>query len=188
MDCLDDAVAETRILARIKRMQMGNLGDWKSVGGGVHEMRITHGRGYRIYFTRRGTKMVILLAGGTKRTQAADIAKAQRMASEVWGKEERAMKLTKFDAAAYLKSPRHMALYLDACIREGGDDPAFIASALGDIARARGMNDIAAEAGMTKAGLYKALSRKGNPSFGAILKVVHAMGLELHVTTRKRAA
>ena len=72
--------------------------------------------------------------------------------------------------------------------RYSGDDPAFIASALGDIARARGMNDIATEAGMTKAGLYKALSKKGNPSFGAILKVVHAMGLELHVTTRKRAA
>ncbi|WIM14372.1 addiction module antidote protein [Enhydrobacter sp.] len=98
------------------------------------------------------------------------------------------VKLTKFDAAEYLRSPRHMALYLDACLREGGDDPAFIASALGDIARARGINYIAAEAGMTKAGLYKALSKRGNPSFGAILKVVRAMGLELHVTVQKRAA
>lgn len=98
------------------------------------------------------------------------------------------VKLTKFDPADYLKSDRHMALYLDACLREGGDDPAFIASALGDIARARGINDVAAEVGMTKAGLYKALSKKGNPSFGAILKVMHAMGLELHVTVQKRAA
>ncbi|WIM14371.1 type II toxin-antitoxin system RelE/ParE family toxin [Enhydrobacter sp.] len=83
MDHLDDAVAETRILARIKRAQFGNLGDWKSVGGGVSEMRIDHGAGYRVYFTRRGDKLIVLLAGGTKRTQTADIARAQQIAKQV---------------------------------------------------------------------------------------------------------
>lgn len=83
MDRLHDAVAEARILARIKRVQSGNLGDWKSVGDGVSEMRIAHGPGYRVYFTRRGERMIILLAGGTKRTQSADIAKAQQLAKQV---------------------------------------------------------------------------------------------------------
>ncbi len=76
MERLKDAVAKTRILARLKRAAMGNLGDWKAVGGGVAEMRVDHGPGYRVYFARRGDRLVIILAGGTKRTQAADIAKA----------------------------------------------------------------------------------------------------------------
>ncbi|MCW5735073.1 MAG: type II toxin-antitoxin system RelE/ParE family toxin [Enhydrobacter sp.] len=61
---------------------MGNLGDWKPVGSGVSEMRIDHGPGYRVYFVRRGDRLIIVLAGGTKRTQAADIARAIEIAEE----------------------------------------------------------------------------------------------------------
>lgn len=80
MERLRDAVARTRILARLRRASMGNLGDWKPVGSGVSEMRIDHGPGYRVYFVRRGDRLVIVLAGGTKRTQAADIARAIEIA------------------------------------------------------------------------------------------------------------
>ena len=93
--------------------------------------------------------------------------------------------LTKFDPAEYLKTEEDMALYLDACLEEGGDDPAFIAAALGNIARARNITDLADKIGMTRAGLYKAFSKNGNPSFGAVLKVIRAMGLELHVSLQR---
>jgi putative addiction module killer protein len=83
MGALKDGMAKARILARLKRASMGNLGDWKSVGGGVAEMRITHGPGYRIYFCRRGDRLIIILAGGTKRTQDADIAKAIETAKQL---------------------------------------------------------------------------------------------------------
>lgn len=95
------------------------------------------------------------------------------------------IKLTKFDAAEYLKTEEDMAGFLDACLQEGGDDPAFITAALGTIARARGMSDLAEKTKMTRAGLYKALGKNGNPSFGAVLKVIRAMGLEFHVSPQR---
>lgn len=100
-------------------------------------------------------------------------------------KKKRKIVLTKFDPAEYLKTEEDMALYLDACLEEGGDDPAFIAAALGNIARARNITDLADKIGMTRAGIYKAFSKDGNPSFGAVLKVIRAMGLELHVSRQR---
>ncbi len=80
---LRDLQAKARIVARIRRMELGNPGDVKPIGGGVSEMRITHGPGYRLYFTRRGGAIVILLCGGDKSTQQDDIRLAQQMAREV---------------------------------------------------------------------------------------------------------
>ena len=80
---LTDRKARDRILARLQRAAGGNLGDWKAVGSGVSEMRVDHGPGYRLYFTRRGSLLVIILAGGTKRTQAGDIARAIRIAEQL---------------------------------------------------------------------------------------------------------
>ncbi len=77
---LRDAGAVARIVGRIRRMELGNPGDVRSVGGGVMEMRIAHGPGYRIYYVRRGTEIVILLCGGDKRTQRRDIKRAQALA------------------------------------------------------------------------------------------------------------
>jgi probable addiction module antidote protein len=85
----------------------------------------------------------------------------------------------KYDVADYLNTDEDMTLYLEACFEEAGDDAAFIAAALGDIARARGMTDIAAATGLTREGLYRTLSKDGNPSFSAILKVMKALGLKL---------
>lgn len=76
----DNAIA--RIVARIRRMEQGNLGDAKSVGAGVMELRIDYGPGYRIYYVQRGAEVVILLCGGDKRTQQRDIKRAHAMARD----------------------------------------------------------------------------------------------------------
>ena len=86
---------------------------------------------------------------------------------------------SRWDAADYLKSEEDLAAYLQACIEEAPDDPALIAAALGDVARARGMVQLAKETGLTREGLYKALSKDGNPNFGTVLKVLHALGLKI---------
>lgn len=93
------------------------------------------------------------------------------------------LKLRKWDNAEYLKTDCDMLVYLEACMAEGGDDAAFIAAALGDIARARGMTQLAKETGIGRESLYKALSGEGNPSFGTVLKVMKAMGLRLQPVT-----
>lgn len=80
IDGLSDQTGRARILARVERLAVGNPGDVKPVGEGVSELRIDAGPGYRVYFTRRGQKFVILLAGGDKSTQAADIKMALRLA------------------------------------------------------------------------------------------------------------
>ncbi len=80
LDGLRDILARARIQVRVERLATGNPGDVKSVGEGVSELRIDYGPGYRVYFTKRGQKLVILLAGGDKRTQATDIKTALRLA------------------------------------------------------------------------------------------------------------
>lgn len=92
------------------------------------------------------------------------------------------LKLRKWDSAEHLKTDEETVAYLEACIEEAGDDAAFIAKALGNIARARGMTQLSKDTGIGRESLYKALSGENNPSFGTILKVVHALGLRLHTT------
>ena len=89
------------------------------------------------------------------------------------------LKTTRWDSAQHLKTDEDMVAYLDACLAEAGDDPAFIAHALGVIARAKGMSQLARDTGLGRESLYKALSGEGNPSFGTILKVMHALGIRL---------
>jgi probable addiction module antidote protein len=84
-----------------------------------------------------------------------------------------------YDAAAYLKTEQEWALYLQAAIDESDGDPALVVAALGDIARARGMMQLARETGLTREGLYKALSPEGNPSFATVMKA------ERRVTERR---
>lgn len=80
---LSDRRAMARIIDRIKRASNGNFGDAKAVGSGVSEMRIDYGPGYRVYFFRRGKELVILLCGGDKKSQQADIAQAVRIKEEI---------------------------------------------------------------------------------------------------------
>ena len=87
---------------------------------------------------------------------------------------------TPWDPAEHLHTDQDMAAYLEAALEEG--DPTLVAAALGDIARAKGMTQVAREAGLGRESLYKALSPAGNPEFATILKVVSALGLQLHAT------
>lgn len=80
---LKNSEAASRIIARLRRIELGNLGDAKGVGRGVMEMRIDYGAGYRVYYVRRGEQLVILLCGGDKRTQRKDIERAFRLAEDV---------------------------------------------------------------------------------------------------------
>ena len=87
---------------------------------------------------------------------------------------------TRYDVAEHLRTPEEMAAYLEACFEESNGDAAFIAKALGDIARAKGMSQVARNAGLSRESLYKALSGDRTPGFDTILKVVKALGIELH--------
>ena len=83
IDNLRDVQAKARVLVRIERLASGNAGDVKPVGAGLSELRIDYGPGYRVYFTKRGSELIILLAGGDKSSQAADIKVAIRLASNL---------------------------------------------------------------------------------------------------------
>lgn len=91
------------------------------------------------------------------------------------------LKTTKWDVQDHLQTPEDCAAFIEAAIAEAGDDPAFIATVLGDVARSRGMAQTARAAGISREGLYKALAADGNPSFATVLKVLAALGLKMSV-------
>ena len=85
-----------------------------------------------------------------------------------------------YDVSEQLRTPEEMAAYLDAWLEEAPEDAAGIARALGDIARAKGMTQVARDAGLSRESLYKALSESGNPTFATVLKVAKALGVRFH--------
>ena len=87
---------------------------------------------------------------------------------------------TRYDVAEHLRTSEEIAAYLEVCLEESKGDAAFVAKALGDIARAKGMTQVARDAGLSRESLYKALSGERTPGFDTILKVVQALGMELH--------
>jgi probable addiction module antidote protein len=91
-----------------------------------------------------------------------------------------AEKFTRYDTADYLKSDEDMVAYLDACIKDDPGDGSLIRVALGTIARARGMSQLARDTGISREGLYQALSAEGNPEFSTVMKVIRALKLRLH--------
>src|SRR5580704_10471072 len=93
---------------------------------------------------------------------------------------------SRYDVAEHLRTPREMAACLEACLEEANGDAAFIAKALGDIARAKGMAKVARDAGLSRESLYKALSGDRSPGFDTILKVIDALGLRLHAKADSR--
>ncbi|KAF1013516.1 MAG: hypothetical protein GAK31_03666 [Stenotrophomonas maltophilia] len=92
------------------------------------------------------------------------------------------VQLETFDVVSHLRTAAEMAAYLDACIAESEGDAAFIAKALGDIARAQGMSKAARDAGLSRESLYRALSGERSPDFATILKVTRALGVQLHAS------
>lgn len=93
-----------------------------------------------------------------------------------------AEKFTRWDAVDYLENEEDMALYLDACLDEDPGDGSLVRAALNDIARARGMTQLARDTGLTREGLYRALSASGNPEFSTVLRVIKALKIKLHAT------
>jgi probable addiction module antidote protein len=91
------------------------------------------------------------------------------------------IKTTKWDSAEHLKTDEDIQLYFEACMEEAGDDPSFIVHTLGVIARAKNMSQLARDTGLTREGLYKALSTEGNPTFSTVAKVARALGFKLSV-------
>jgi probable addiction module antidote protein len=127
------------------------------------------------------------LAGGDKSSQSKDTelalsltAISRSSATPKAAMKPIATKTTTFDVAEHLRTSREMSTYLDAWFNEAPDDAQGIAGALGDIARAKGISQVAKDAGLSRENLYKALSADGNPSFATILKVAKALGLRLH--------
>jgi probable addiction module antidote protein len=96
------------------------------------------------------------------------------------GSKVRKTSVTPYDVAEHLRTPAEMAAYLDAWLDGAPVDAAGIAKALGDVARAKGMSQVAKDAGLSRESLYRALSADGNPSFATVLKVARALGVKLH--------
>lgn len=92
-----------------------------------------------------------------------------------------AIKTTRWDSAEHLKTEEDIQLYLEACLEEAGDDPALIIHAFSVIARARNMSQLARDTGLSREGLYKALSHDGNPTFATVAKIAKALGFKLTV-------
>lgn len=181
LDGLRDIRARARIQARVERLAAGNPGDVRPIGKGVSEFRIDYGPGYRVYYQRQDQEIIVLLAGGVKRTQINDIKTALRLARNLQVDIMAKTLTSPYDVAEHLRTPEEMAAYLDACLEEADGDAAFIAKALGDIARAKGMSRVAQDAGLSRESLYKALSGERYPTFDTILRVIHALGLKLNV-------
>jgi probable addiction module antidote protein len=89
-------------------------------------------------------------------------------------------KTSRYDVAEHLRTPKEMAAYLEACLEESDKDAAFIAKALGDIAKAKGMAQVARDSGLSRESLYKSLSGDRSPDFETILKILNALGIRLH--------
>jgi probable addiction module antidote protein len=95
-------------------------------------------------------------------------------------KRQNKVRTSTYDVSEHLRTPEEMAAYLDAWLSEAPEDVSGIARALGDIARAKGMSEVAKEAGLSRESLYRALSEGGNPSFSTVLKVARALGVRFH--------
>ena len=91
-------------------------------------------------------------------------------------------KTTRYDVAEHLRTPEEMAAYLETCLEESNGDASFVAKALGDIARAKGMTQVARDTGLSRESLYKTLSGERNPGFDTVLKIIRALGIELHAS------
>ena len=142
-------------------------------------MRIHCGPGYRIYFAQKGKVLLLLLCGGDKSTQSRDIAKARRVLAD-FGKELAMAKFKPFDISAHLDNDEVIAEFLTAALED--PNPDVFLSAVGKVAKARGMSAIAENTGLGRESLYKALSPGAKPRYETILKVLQSLGVKISVT------
>ncbi len=164
---------------RVRRAERGHFGDVKLLEDGVSEMRIDCGPGYRVYFAREGRMVFLLLCGGDKSTQPADIRHAKSMwADNQKGTVMSKVKTARFDASHYLDSEEMIAEYLNAALEEGDAD--LLLAAIADIAKARGIAKVAADAGLGRESLYKTLAPGSKPRMDTVFKLLRALGVKLN--------
>jgi putative addiction module killer protein/probable addiction module antidote protein len=203
LDGLPDRAARGAILARIVRLKRGLFGDRRSVGDRVSELKVDVGQGYRLYYTMSGRTLVLLLCGGSKKTQKADIRKAEAMVKATDGKKDSASRVRErptgyavepgepvitdeditfapFDAADYMRGDDETQIYLLRSALAHGH-PGYIADAIGAVARARGLTNLERATGIKRQTLNKSLSPKGNPTLETLMAVLGALGLRLEV-------
>jgi probable addiction module antidote protein len=179
-----------RAQARIDRLEIGNPGDVRPVGSGISEMRIDYTAPTTVSISSRVAPQSSFCSRAATRARRSAISGGARARPQSVGgghgqkktnkKTNTKTKTIPWDSAAYLKTDRDIAHYLEAVFEDG--DPALISHALGVIARAKGMAQIAKAAGLGRESLYKALSGEGNPEFATVLKVMRALGLRLTVS------
>ena len=176
---LRDPAARARIVARLDRLKAGLLGDWKSVGEGVCELRIDYGPGYRVYYAQDGEALILLLCGGDKRSQAKDVEQLMRT-----GKITRPVRPSRpFRAADHLQSEAEVAAYIEAMLEDG--DARAVPGALRTVAEAvGGMAVLARKTGLSRETLYRTLSKRGNPRLDTLAAILGAFGLRLTVRAR----
>lgn len=205
LDGLTDKIATKAIVDRIVRIESGLLGDHRSVGGKVGELRVDVGQGYRLYYTIRERSVLHLLLGGSKKTQKADIRKAEaavkamdKAKKDVRGGRVRERQtgyaaegdepvitdaditFAPFDAADYIRGDDDAQIYILRNALASGHY-AYIANALGAVARARGLTNLERATGIKRQTLNKSLSAKGNPTLATLVTVLGALGLRLEV-------
>ena len=166
-----DNVTSAIVFARLLVVSMGSLGLWRSVGKGVSELKINHGPGYRVYFTFRGGELILLLVGGDKRHQKEDIKKAQEMAQCPIEDCEN------FFEGNNDEDDKSAAVFLNEMIKLDSGDGSMVRLAIGNIIKCHNVSEIAKTACVSRASLYSAFNKDGNPSFDMVQKVLAAMGL-----------
>ncbi len=165
------------IASRLDRLGFGHAGDAKPVGHGISELRIDFGPGYRIYFRRSGMTIIILLCGGDKSTQAKDVETASACRKNGATMKKKAEKLTNYDPAEDLGSDEAITVFMAEALQT--NDAAYIAHAVGVVARAKGMAQIAEQTGLSREQLYRSFSQRGNPTLKTTLAVMSALGVTL---------
>jgi probable addiction module antidote protein/putative addiction module killer protein len=172
---LRDKRARTIIAARLMRLTEGLPGDVEPVGEGVSELRIHHGPGYRVYFSAEETLWFCCCVVATKALSLAMLMPQRN--SRKNGVIKMIEKLTTFDPAAALVNDEEIAFFMADAFETG--DSAYIAKALGVVARAKGMTEIAQKTGLSREQLYRSFSERGNPTLKTTLAVMRALGIDM---------
>ena len=180
METLVDNPVYGVILTRLDRLEDGNLGDCRPVGEGVHELRIDWGPGYRVYFGEDGD-LIILLGGGTKRTQS--VISPQRKSAGGSSMPKRTASYSSW-LSHKLSDPEIAANYLNAANR---DSKAAFLKALRKVAEARQISKVAKGAGVSRESLYRMTSETGNPTYSSLRGILQAVGLNLRVEPTESA-
>ena len=184
---LKEPLGKVGVLARIKRAQGGNFGDHKMLPntGGIHEMRIFKGNGYRVYYAKQGETLYLLLmiVKLLILIRLAPYGNKLRMT-------QRRIPMTKirtscFDVAEYLTDETLIYAYLNEVLTDGS--PSEFIQALNDVARAKGMNELAEKTGIRRESLYKTLQSK-KPRFDTMLKIIDGMGLQLTLVPKQESS